>query len=371
MQTSTAEPQVIFEEWSAAAGRIGVARLNHSRALNSLTLEMVRALAEQLGLWERDPRVSLVVIHSGSERAFCAGGDVKTVAQKLIAQDKAFPAEFFRWEYKMDYMIRTFAKPILVWGDGIVMGGGLGIFCGASHPIATERSLLAMPEITIGFFSDVGAGYFLNRLPRGLGLFLGWTAARLTPWDALHLGLACDVLSSGSKEDVFSRLRDQAWVGEMSSDSEQLQRILEHWRVTREPSHLQRFEATICEVLAVEDVSSARSRFLALEISDVWWQACRNAHLAGSPLSAHIIFEQLRRERDLGVLDIFLAEWSLASRMCERPEFPEGVRALLIDKDQRPRWQPERFEDVTTEQVQSHFIPDPGIAETRQFFLAR
>lgn len=373
------ETQVVFEEWPARLGRVGVVRLNRPRALNALTLEMVRELANRLASWERDPEIAVVVIHSDSERAFCAGGDVKTVVMKAVAGDTEYAAEFFRWEYKTDYLIRTFAKPVLSWGDGIVMGGGLGVFCGSSHAIATERSTLAMPEITIGFFPDVGAGYFLNRMREGVGLFLGWTAARLNAWDARHLGLAREVLASSSKDALFSRLRDIAWSGDAERDKRTLDEALQPFRASipesAAPSNLAIVEDRIVDALAGRSATEARARLLGLEFDQPsmasWWTACRSAFLAGSPLSAHIIYEQLPRARGLDVLDVFAMEWSLARRMCDGTEFREGVRALLIDKDQRPRWQPANFEGVDSAVVQTHFEPYPGESEIRRFFLAR
>ncbi len=365
-----------YQEVECRRGRIGVIRLNRPQALNAVNLEMVEGVARQLALWQDDPSITFVVVHADSERAFCSGGDVKSLALKLIENSKApYAANFFKWEYKMDHMIHAYAKPVLTWGDAIVMGGGMGIFCGSSHRVVTERSVLAMPEITIGFFPDVGSGLFLNRLPEGLGIFLGWTAARLSAHDALHYGIANHFVSSENKRAVFTALIDEEWSpAVVAGDDRTFQRLttlLSAHAVAPQSSHLLRFEEKILRAFESADPFSVREAYLAIENSDPWWQASRKTFVGGSPFSAHVTFAHLRRAKGLSCLDVFAKEWSMARHFCEHPDFVEGVRALLIDKDSQPQWQVPSFEQVHCQIIATHLSPHSGEDETREFFALK
>ena len=185
--------QVLFREHEGTNGcRIGHATLNAEKSLNALTLDMVDQLYEKLNLWRDDPAIVAVVLDGAGERAFCAGGDIRRLRQSVIDSDygvNPYGEQFFAREYRLDYLIHRFGKPVLCWGSGIVMGGGIGLLAGASHRVVTQGSRLAMPEISIGLFPDVGAGWFLNRMPGKVGLFLGLTGLRMNAGDALFTGL--------------------------------------------------------------------------------------------------------------------------------------------------------------------------------------
>ncbi|WP_334167975.1 enoyl-CoA hydratase/isomerase family protein, partial [Achromobacter mucicolens] len=188
---------VLFEERSAANGmRFGIATLNAPQTLNGLSLEMVDLLADRLDAWARDPGVALVVLQGAGDKAFCAGGDLHGLYRSMTENtgkpswSNTYARTFFEREYRLDYRIHTYPKPVLCWGHGIVMGGGIGLMMGASHRVVSETSRLAMPEVSIGLFPDVGGSWLLNRMPGRSGVFLALTGAQLNTSDAFFAGLA-------------------------------------------------------------------------------------------------------------------------------------------------------------------------------------
>jgi len=195
---------VIFTEEVAGSARLGVIALNNPRALNALTLEMFHAMERQLLSWREREEIACVVLHAPSPKAFCAGGDVKALVSELTrTADIDAAAAFFTAEYFVDYLTHVYPKPILCWADGITMGGGIGIMNGASSRVVTERTIMAMPEIAIGFFPDVGGTHFLNRMPEGLGMFLGLTSARFDGADAVAIGMADFAIAAAKKGEVL------------------------------------------------------------------------------------------------------------------------------------------------------------------------
>lgn len=213
---------VLFEELATQNGRrIGVATLASEKTLNALSLDMVHLLAPQLRQWAEDPEIAMVLLQAQGEKAFCAGGDLQKIYTSMRehhaspARDdirgNRYAAEFFEHEYRLDYEIHTYPKPILCWGHGIVMGGGIGLMAGCSHRVVTERSRLAMPEITIGLYPDVGGSWFLSRTPGKLGAFLALTGALMNAEDAKFTGLADYRVAHANKQKVIDALLLQNW----------------------------------------------------------------------------------------------------------------------------------------------------------------
>jgi enoyl-CoA hydratase/carnithine racemase len=211
MTTPTKEshgPRVLFSEQQSGHYAIGTIAVDNPRTLNALDMSMLRAMESKLLEWRARDDIACVVLHADSEKAFCAGGDVKSLVKGLQREPgMRFAVEYFKTEYFVDYLIQVYPKPILCWADGITMGGGIGIMNGASCRVVTERTVMAMPEIAIGLFPDVGSTYFLNRLPAGLGLFLGLTGARFDGRDAVAIGMADGFAPSGKKQEVFAGLQ--------------------------------------------------------------------------------------------------------------------------------------------------------------------
>ncbi|WP_192036853.1 enoyl-CoA hydratase/isomerase family protein [Halomonas sp. YLGW01] len=335
---------VLFEERPTREGRlIGVATLNAPRALNALSLAMIEQLSARLTQWAQDERVVAVWLEGAGEKAFCAGGDIVALYKSIQAgEGGAFAETYFTGEYGLDHQIHCYQKPLLVWGDGIVMGGGMGLMAGAGHRLVTESSLLAMPEISIGLYPDIGASWFLNRMPPGIGAYLGLTGAQLNARDALDLGMADRLVPRGSREALLDALvaADFGEAEEASKLHAVVGQVLDRFedreqapaaQLWPQRDHLQRL--TACA--SAED---AVARILEDADEDTWLAANRARLAAGCPLSAQLVWQMIRRHARSSLADAFREELNLSVQCCLSGDLAEGVRALLIDKDKNPRW---------------------------------
>lgn len=340
--------------------RLALVTLNREPALNSLNLEMVRSLCTQLPDLMNDEQVAIIFIQGSGSKAFCAGGDVKSVCQRFKSGDFEYGADFFTTEYQADLALHTSPKPVIVLGHGIVMGGGIGLFAGGTLRIATTSSMFAMPEISIGLFPDVGGSYFLNRMPGKVGLFLALTGARFNATDALFVGLANAFISDSAIPDFVVKLTEEKWSDSADTNRDRLKTFASELNATNAhllpPAQIEPVLSVINETLASDNALIAFDRLRALSNHANPWLAKASANfIKGSPTSAHLIFEQLRRARHLPLKDCFEMELKMALQCCRKHDFYEGVRAVLIDKDQNPRWQPETWDKVDASLIESHF----------------
>jgi enoyl-CoA hydratase/carnithine racemase len=349
---------MVFEERATPSGhRIGFAQLNAERTLNSLTLEMVRLLDAQLRQWAEEPRVAVVVLSGAGIRALCAGANIRFLYEHQFRDAQSFFAE----EYRLDYRIHHFPKPVLVWGSGIVMGGGIGLMAGASHRVVTETSRLAMPETTIGLFPDVGASYFLGRIPRAQGHFIGMTGAVLNAQDALMTGLATHFVAAGDREILWQRLKSARWHDDASANRTALDALLVPITAaaqTLRPASMLLEHRALIERLMAADFRDSYRKITALVTDDPWLAAAVATLRAGCPTSAALSWELLHRMSGRSLGDVLRAELTVAIRCCEQRDFSEGVRALLIDKDNQPSWSPATIDDVTPEWL-ARFFAEP------------
>lgn len=342
--------------------KVGIITLNSEKTLNALSLPMIEELQVVLSDWKTSDEVACIFLQGAGEKALCAGGDVRKLHDAIIAQREIDATQvpqdcldFFTKEYQVDYMLHTYPKPVIVWGHGIVMGGGIGLMAGASHRIVTERSRLAMPEITIGLYPDVGGTWFLNKMPSAFGIYLGLTGARLDGPDCKFLGLADYYVLSSAKEMILEALKTVDWTG----DSHQIvSNILE--KVSKEievpESAAAAHQSLIRQFENINSIDQFREILLNNSDKDDWIAAGIKSFEAGSPSSAHIIFRQLQQGKNLKLDEVFQSELNLSCQCCIHPDFAEGVRALLIDKDLSPKWHPATLNDMTEEWVDSYFV---------------
>lgn len=352
-------PVVLLEEHPTADGNVlAVATLNSERSLNSLSLEMIELLLPAMRRWAADKRVVAVFLQGAGEKAFCAGGDVRRIclAVKANGVDDPYAQSFFTEEYKLDYLIHSFPKPVIVWGQGIVMGGGIGLMSGASHRVVTENSRLAMPEISIGLYPDVGGSYFLSRVPGRLGLFIGMTGVHLNAADALHIGLADAVVASASHEAVIAALLAQQWAGDVEARKAQVSRILDAQPAPAlAPSELATREETLNARAGSDDLSVLYAALTAPASDDAWLDRTAKTLAKGSPTSAALIFRQWQRGAGMTLAEVFREELILSTQCARHPDFIEGVRALLVDKDNAPQWQPPTLAQVSDAWIAGHY----------------
>ncbi|NOU49044.1 enoyl-CoA hydratase/isomerase family protein [Pseudoalteromonas sp. JBTF-M23] len=358
-----ADAPVIFELADCDNGmQVAFATLNVPKALNALNLDMIRLLAPQLDAWAKDDQVAMVVLKGEGEKAFCAGGDVVSLYKAMAANDgNDYVQTFFAEEYRLDYQIHTYAKPILLWGNGIIMGGGLGLMAGASHKVVTETARIAMPEITIGLYPDVGGSYFLNKMPQGVGLFLGLTGASINASDARYTGLADHFVDADKYGELLAELLGINWDKASSSNHEKLTEVLlELDKNSAQPpkSELKAIQPQLDELDSLSSLQAQVDYILALPSDDNKWLSRAQKSLKhGSALSAVLVNEQLKAGKDKSLKECFMFELGMSVQAGNAGEFQEGVRALLIDKDGAPQWQFNSVSEVTASTIKAFLTP--------------
>lgn len=339
-----------FEEKSG----LGIITLDRPKALNALSTEMCLTLDEKLSDWENDPTINVVLIKGDGGKAFCAGGDVRTIAEKG-PDDSTVAHDFFSTEYKMNAKIFHFSKPFVALLDGITMGGGVGVSIHGSHRIITENTLFAMPESAIGLIPDVGGSYFLPRLPGALGPYLGLTGARLRGADILYAGIGTAYIPSDKLENLINALAD----AEISSFGE-VDTIIAGFAEDPGEASIDEFRDLIDAAFSEKTIEDI---FDHLSIIDHDWARETLAVLKKvSPISLKIIIEQLARGATLDFNECLLMEYRIVSAITSyESDFFEGVRAVLIDKDHNPKWIPPSVDEVSLEMVMAHFdVPSTG-----------
>ena len=340
MTAASPDAEALVEQRGCA----GVIVLNRPKALNALTLTMVRLIAEALDRWERNGAVDRLVFLGAGERAFCAGGDIRRLYDLGRAGDHDAQLTFWREEYQLDRRIKTYSKPIVVLADGITMGGGVGLMMNAAHRVASERFVFAMPEVGIGFFPDVGAAWFLPRLKHCAGVYFALTGLRADPGDALALGLADAFVGSAALPALAQALESD----------ESVKAVLARFAGPPPASPLiseadgieSSFSRPDCEAIldALSDAEEHGRAFAA---------PARAAMLEKSPTSQAIALRQMELGARIDFDETLRVDYRIVSRICRGRDFYEGVRAVIVDKDNRPQWSP----PPSPAEVDAYFAP--------------
>ena len=343
-------------------GHMGLLRLNRPQALNALDLQGVRVMTEALRAWAADPGIVGVVLRGatadGRPPALCAGGDLKFFHRAALAGDPALDA-FFTEEYELNHLIHGYAKPYVALMDGIVMGGGMGISQGARWRVVTERSVLAMPETNIGLFPDVGGGWFLARCPGRIGEYLALTGQALHAGDAIACGLADLRVDADELPELGARLL-------AARDEQQIEQLLRSAARPADGASLAQRRETLDRHFSQPDIASLLDSLQ--RDADEFAQATLQLLRQRSPLMLGVALEQVRRARTMALADELRMERDIMFH-CFHPgggghgDAVEGIRALVIDKDRRPRWNPARLEDLDPSAVAGYFVSPWAPAE--------
>jgi enoyl-CoA hydratase len=341
--------EILFERRGAA----GLVTLNRPKALNAVTHGMVHALRGQLEAWADDDAVTRVVVLGAGERAFSAGGDIRHLYELGKNGKHGEMLEFWRDEYPLNALIKNYRKPYVSLIDGIVMGGGVGVSVHGSHRVAGDRFSFAMPEVGIGFFPDVGATWFLPRMPGELGTFCALTGERFNAADGVASGLATHRIPSARFPALIDGL-----TGTVSVDA-----VLAAFAEPAGEGPITSRKAAIDRLFAgdsVEGILAALDREAVSASADAEWAGKTAATIrAKSPLGLKLALAQVRRGKDWDFATCMRAEFRIVSRVIHGHDFYEGVRAVIVDKDNAPRWRPAGLAEVSDAEVERHFAPRP------------
>ncbi len=339
-------------------GSLAIITLNRPRALNALNAAMRQKLAETYPRLARDPQTYAVVIQSASEKAFSAGGDVRELV-RWGRDDRQEARRAFAEEYALDWLHECFSKPTISLIDGPVMGSGVGITSYGTHRVAGTRYKFAMPETAIGLFPDVGAAYTLSRLPDAIGMYLGLTGRSIGPADAYALGLLTHCIPAERYEEIKAALAD-TWP---------VDPLLDERHVDPGPRELAPYMGVIARCFSAPSVEEIVARLGEVSTERAWAEAVIRDLKSRSPTSLKVTHRHIRDAAARDLRQTLMIDYRLACRFLDGHDFYEGVRAALIDKDGKPRWQPERLEDVTPAMVEDYFATmgaDELVLPTRQ-----
>lgn len=355
--TSVDEPEVFLR----VVNHVAILTLNRPKALNALSHEMIRELTDLIEQCRMDDNIVALILRGAGEKGFCAGGDVRALYRSVTRGDGSWK-QFFVDEYRLDYALHVFPKPFVALMDGIVMGGGMGLAQGADLRVVTERTKMAMPETKIGFLPDVGATCFLNAMPIEYALYVGLTGVTLSGPDAVRLRLADVCVQSGWLATFEERLSRMSTTGDLL---ESLRNVFEPpgnviphaLLASSAPLVLRHFERHSSIERTVDSLRRDLDAGPPREVRQ-WLDATLDALNAHSPTMLHVTREALFRGRRMTLAECFRMELCIGRRAIEDGDFREGVRALLIDKDNRPRWTPAALPEVRAERVK-HFLTSP------------
>lgn len=353
---------------------IGQITLNVESTLNSLSLQMIELLTARLMEWRKDDSILAIFFQGAGNKAFCAGGDIQALYHAMVESHEIkehpggsvpYAETFFEQEYRLDYLIHTYPKPTIAWAHGIVMGGGLGIMGACDYRIGTERTRIAMPEITIGLFPDAGASYLFSKMERHWAYFLAWTGCSINGNDSLLVGFASHLLRHEQKSEFINELQSANW---SHDPQEVIANIIQSFEAASDTARTNVFPDSKLlehENLIVEMMSECLSsdnpvatfvNALPRLKGDTWLERAASAFASGTPTTAQIIERQFRITKDISLKEMLKIELIIAVQCARHSDFAEGVRALLIEKDNKPMWQFDEMGQVPESWIDEHFI---------------
>lgn len=366
-KTDPDAPVLFATEKSDSGHLIGIMTLNAPKSLNALSVDMCQLLLNQLEEWQADTDVVAIMLKGAGDKAFCAGGDIRKLYESM-GEDAPMPnpyaTEFFSHEYRLFRQMHFYPKPLILWGDGIIMGGGMGLMASCSHRIVTERTRFAMPEITIGLFPDASGSWFLQRMPAKTGLFLGLTGVHCNGNDALFANLAEHSAHSQDYNAIIQKLRQSDWQAmfdsghSISAHSIVSRALADVSAPTLAASKLAQYWQTIgcimnsgglADIDALLRDDTALAQIDAGFAADSWVQRAVATYRHGCPVTAALTYTLYQKVGNLSLEQILYLETNVAVHCADNPDFKEGVRALLIDKDKTPKWSRTLSECLTPE----------------------
>ncbi len=363
MSEEITQPLIVQAIETKSGHNIGIITLNQPKALNALNVEMCQMMSDFLTAWQNDDNIVAIILKGSGEKAFCAGGDIRKLYQERqnnSAITNCYSEDFFRSEYQLYQQMHNYNKPIILWANGIVMGGGMGLMATASHRIVTETTRFAMPEISIGLYPDATGSWLLQRFPAKSGLFFGLTGANGNAMDALLANMAEFATTSDNYQGVLNALLSADWYNEKSlkeTASFALAKI--HRTKHLEKSHLLQHWQAIQAIVNQGSLIDIDKALQSLETNDKWLQKAISTYQNGCPVTACLTYEIFQRSASLSLEEILFMELNVSLHCLHNADFSEGVRALLIDKDKSPKWSRTLTECMTENgknYIQSHFI---------------
>ena len=359
--------QVLFEEVEASDGyKFGRITLNSPETLNSLTLSMINSISPQLDKWAQKEEIICIILESIGDRAFCAGGDIRALYESMVKHPggpNPFAEKFFESEYRLDYQIHTYPKPVICWINGIAMGGGVGLMLGCDFKLSTENTRFAMPEIGVGLFPDVGFTYYISKLPKNIGLYMMLTSTQLNASDTQSIGLTDSYISSADKGVFENELKELNWSLDADVNKKLIQSSINEYsnedylQVGLPETKLEPRIDLVQKVTNANSLLEVVNNIENLETKDNWFLKGKEGLKKGSPTSAYLIWEQCQRSGHLSLEEVFQFELDLAIQVTRHQDFTEGIRAIIIDKDNDPKWVYTKVEDVTTNWIDEHLKP--------------
>lgn len=356
-------PTIVSETVDTACGhKLGILTLNAPQAMNAIDLDMADALDQQFKLWQQDHKVIAVFMQGAGSKAFSAGGDIRKLYHSMQAQGEEhlhYGDAFFRSEYRKNFHVHYFNKPLIAWGHGFVMGGGLGLYIAANHRVAGEDLKLAWPEIRIGLFPDVGATWWLSRLPKPIGHWMALSGSHMNASDCQQLKLVHYRIKNDHKAHIIEQLRQLPWSKNLAANHLLVRRLLQQQQTPEAfaDSELNTARAVLKRFFKGSTLTDIDQAFKAYRGHNPWLQQGIQNYLGGCPATAHIIMRQLEQGAHLSYKQTVQWELEMAYQALRHPDFAEGIRALVMDKDFTPKWQ---HADI-------HSVPKAWVDEMCQF----